>query len=151
MNRRTVLICCGGRSLYTFQGERYGERPPRERCLSEAQMMAAWLIMAGLVPRADILLEDESMTTTENGARASRILESVQRDGGEVVLVSKADHLPWARELYVRYPRLCNARLEGAVVDKGRLMDQLRRHAQMGDAFAATRLGYLEDGVTGLD
>ena len=112
-------------------------------------MMAGCLLLDELVPRQDLILEDLSSTTNENGAYASAIIEELAAD--EVVLVSKEDHLAWAPELYVRYPKLATARLEGAVVDKNELMGQLRQHADAGDEFARTRLEYLEQGLTGLD
>jgi hypothetical protein len=205
--KRAVVICCGGKSLYTFQGDKYGERAGDQRCLSEAEMMAAWLLATGGVgDRRDIVLEDQSMTTNENGAFASALIERLLKpnkpnskeqqlheqsnisddgadtgsgdggggsgggdesgdvgdggdcggcgggDGGEVVLVSKAAHLAWAQQLYVQFPRLANARLAGAEVDRQQLMRQLLEFAEkFGDDFARARWGYLRDGITGLD
>ena len=156
--RTTKVICCGGHSLYTFGAERYGTFGGMLPCFSEAQMMGAWLLANGFVPRSDIIIEDRSMTTKENGAYASAIVDSIQceeRKGvadqqGEVVLVSKAEHLQWAWELYVNHPRLAGARLEGAQVPKEELMEQLMSYSEE-EPLAKMRWEYLRDGVTGLD
>uniref|UniRef100_A0A7S4HN98 Uncharacterized protein n=1 Tax=Odontella aurita TaxID=265563 RepID=A0A7S4HN98_9STRA len=135
--------------------------------------MSAWLLFnAPDVERDDIILEDESMTTNENGAKSCAIIDRLFGEHGrredddgegegddgegddgeeEVVLVSKSSHLDWAMELYAQYPRLRGARMSGADVDRGALMRQLKEHADRGDTFALTRWNYLDQNVTGLD
>lgn len=66
---------------------------------TEAEAMADWLIQNGVSDQR-VLIEANSLTTTENAIFCSRLLREQYPEVSQVALVSSDYHLPWAAVLF---------------------------------------------------
>lgn len=82
----------GKASLLVLSGGR-----PTEAIESEAQAMRSFLLDLG-VPDSNLVLEDQSLNTTENAKNTVTLLR--QRGISEIILVTSAYHMPRAQALF---------------------------------------------------
>lgn len=67
--------------------------------ISEAAAMGAWLMENG-IPEERILLEERSLTTTENAQYCCELLRNNYPEVTSIALVSSDYHIPWAAVLF---------------------------------------------------
>ena len=67
--------------------------------ISEAAAMEAWLMENG-IPEERILLEERSLTTTENAQYCCELLRNNYPEVTSIALVSSDYHIPWAAVLF---------------------------------------------------
>ena len=67
--------------------------------ISEAAAMGAWLMENG-IPEERILLEERSLTTTENAQYCCELLRNDYPEVTSIALVSSDYHIPWAAVLF---------------------------------------------------
>ena len=67
--------------------------------VSEAAAMGAWLMENG-IPEERILLEERSLTTTENAQHCCELLRNNYPEVTSIALVSSDYHIPWAAVLF---------------------------------------------------
>ena len=67
--------------------------------VSEAAAMGAWLMENG-IPEERILLEERSLTTTENAQYCCELLRNNYPEVTSIALVSSDYHIPWAAVLF---------------------------------------------------
>lgn len=67
--------------------------------ISEAAAMGAWLMENG-IPEERLLLEERSLTTTENAQYCCELLRNNYPEVTSIALVSSDYHIPWAAVLF---------------------------------------------------
>lgn len=67
--------------------------------VSEAAAMGAWLMENG-IPKERLLLEERSLTTTENAQYCCELLRNNYPEVTSIALVSSDYHIPWAAVLF---------------------------------------------------
>ena len=72
---------------------------PEKKKKKEAEQMAAWLINHGLDP-SRIIVENKSMTTTQNAIRSYKILRSQYPEVDSVAIVSSDYHVAWGATMF---------------------------------------------------
>lgn len=80
------LLCTGGPTA-------------QSNSISEAAAMGAWLMENG-IPEERILLEERSLTTTENAQYCCELLRNNYPEVTSIALVSSDYHIPWAAVLF---------------------------------------------------
>ena len=80
------LLCTGGPTA-------------QSNSVSEAAAMGAWLMENG-IPEERILLEERSLTTTENAQYCCELLRNNYPEVTSIALVSSDYHIPWAAVLF---------------------------------------------------
>lgn len=80
------LLCTGGPTA-------------QSNSVSEAAAMEAWLMENG-IPEERILLEERSLTTTENAQYCCELLRNNYPEVTSIALVSSDYHIPWAAVLF---------------------------------------------------
>ena len=89
-----------------------GGTAARNREATEAEVMGDWLIGNGL-EKDRLIIENSSMSTTENALYSAEILQSEYPEIDSVVIVSSAYHIPWGQLLFEAAFRM-NAAMDGA-------------------------------------
>lgn len=73
--------------------------------ISEAGQMGQWLLQQGLEPER-LLLETESLSTTENARNCTRLLSREYPQVESIAIVSSDYHIPWGSILFSAAPLL---------------------------------------------
>lgn len=84
---KAYVLCTGGGTA------------SRAEDVTEAEQMAAWLINHGLDP-SRIIVENKSMTTTQNAIRSYKILRSQYPEVDSVAIVSSDYHVAWGATMF---------------------------------------------------